>query len=198
MAVTLLNRVRVAITSGSVVGNAFMNFYFTTAAAANLTAINTLLTAIKANLVSGQTFTIPGGGDVISDNDGKLQGSWSAAAPAPVVGSGAGSFAGNAGGMCKWIATAVVDSHRPVGRLILVPLVGSSFGADGRLSSTFQNTLQTAANAFLANTSGFSIWHRPVYTGKPPNRVLVRDGATVPVSSALVQPVAATLRSRNH
>lgn len=194
----VLYRVKVAIAAGGVIGNAFMNWYFTTASATNLTAINTFLTAFKTYLPSGITYTIPASGDAVNEEDGKLAGSWSAGSPSSVIGSSATAHTGQAGATVEWITTATVDGHHPRGRAILVPLTLQAFGTTGQLAAAFQTAATTAGTAFLSSSTGFVVWHRPKYSGKPPNRVLERPGIGIPVSGVSVPFVTSTLRSRNH
>jgi hypothetical protein len=193
---TSLNRVRIEITG--VVGKAYMNWYFTVNASGNITALGALLDVVRLQIPQTITYIIPNAGDVIDDADGKLVGSWGAGTPLSKQGQTTDSYAGQAGAMVLWNTTGVVDSHRPKGRALWVPLGRSVYGTDGRLTSTFSATLAAASTTFIANSQGFVVWHRPVYTGDPPNRVLSRPGSNVPVSSATVSPTLATLRSRNH
>jgi hypothetical protein len=192
-----INRVRVAI-SGGVIGNAYMNWYFTTNASANLTAISTMVNALKAYIPQATSYTIPNTGDLVDDNDGKLVGAWGTGSPVTVQGTSVDTYAGQAGALVLWNTSTVVDSHRPKGRSIWVPLTRAVYDTNGKLASAFAGVLTTAANAFLASSTGFVVWHRPVYTGNPPNRVLSRPGSSVPVTSATVNLTLATLRSRNH
>lgn len=194
-----LDRVKVTINGGGVIGAAAMNWYFTSATATNLSAISTYLTAFKTYMPSGCTYVIPGNGDTINEVDGGLVGGWSAGGGISVVSTGVSASPGQAGGMTLWTTGAVVDGRRPKGRALLVPLNSGAFATGGGMLPAWVTAAQNAASAFLTASSGFSIWHRPVFDRSGPGApVLERPGSSVPVTGFLVSTVAATLRSRNH
>lgn len=195
--VATLFRYKCRITSG-VIGNAAMNFYFTAATVANQNAVKTLIDSLKLYMPNTVTYVIPGSGDAVYEDTGKLAGGWSVGTDQTVSGSGSNAYPGQAGGMIKWSVGAVVDSHRPVGRTILVPLSSPAFSTTGGLIAGFVTAAQSAAAAFLSTSSGFVVWHRPVYDYKVKPAVLVRPGQGVPVTGASVPSVSSTLRSRNH
>lgn len=194
-----LDRVKVSLSGGGVIGTAIMNWYFTTATSTNLAAIATYLTAFKSYMPSGCVYAIPGNGDTINEVDGGLIGGWSSGGGTNVTSAGAGVSPGQAGGVIFWTAGAVVDGRRPKGRSVLVPLNSSAFATGGGMIAAWVTAAQNAASAFLTASSGFSIWHRPKFDRSGPGApVMLRPGSSVPVTGFVVSPVSATLRSRNH
>lgn len=189
---------RVKVSLAGVVGAAAMNWYFSNATLANCNAIKTFLTAINAYIPSTNTYTIPGSGDVIDETTGQLAGGWSAGADQTAVGLASGVYSGQAGAMVRWKTSGVVDGHHPVGRAILVPLSSVAFNSSGVLGAAAVTTITGAASSLIAATTGFVVWHRPVYDHSTTPPTLKRPGAQLPVISASMTNVPATLRSRAH
>lgn len=158
-------------------------------AQADAATVRTFFNALAALLPSGLTVTVPASGDLIEENTGQLSGSWSVTpAPTVVTGTGAGVYAGNAGGVCHWLTSTVVRGRRVRGRTFVVPLIGSAFAADGSLSSSTVTTMAGAASALLAATPNhFVVWNRP-RPGIP--------GTKAPATSSSVPDLAISLRSR--
>lgn len=152
-------------------------------------AIRAFFNSLVAQIPSGITLSVPGVGDVIDDNDGKITGAWNAtAAPAIVTGTGSGVYAGNAGGVVHWLTAGVANGHRIRGRTFIVPLISTAFDSGGSLSTTALSALRNAATAMIAAGAGdFRVWHRPVGgTG----------GSAAAVLTSSVPDLAITLRSR--
>jgi hypothetical protein len=69
-----------------------------------------------------------------------------------------------------------------------------AFTLNGNLSVSTQGAIATAANAFIAASPEFGVWHRPRYEGE--DHVLVSPGAFWPASVASVWNELAVLRRR--
>lgn len=168
----------------------YTNFYFASGVnTASLTALGAFFTAFKTSIPSPINITVPSNGNSYDEVSGDLVGGWSVAAPAPVVGSNAGAFAGHAGAVVLWKTNQVVDRRRVVGRSFIVPLSSGSFDTDGSLSSTMITTLQAAGNTLIAASTGFVVWHRP-------NPDVGRLGRAVAIANCTVPDLAAELKSR--
>ena len=190
-----MDRVRV-VNAGSPGGAASTNFYFIVATTAGLTALGAFFTALKAYIPSTITMQIPSSGDTVNDATGQLVGSWAQPGGTNVVGTGAGIQATPVGVEVAWLASAVIDAHRPVGKTLIVPVSPAAFGTTGIIGPTALGIFNTAANTLLAANSGFGIWHRPKYNYKVTPPVLTRPGALVNIGSAATRSAPAVLRSR--
>lgn len=177
-------------------GAAFTNFYFGASTPANLSALGAFYTALKSLYQSTITWTIPGSGNTISELNGKLLGSWSAAAPAPVAGTASASGSDLSGLLITWQGATVVDNHRPQGKFMLVPISSLAYAADGSITTATVNTANAAAAAFLSASAGFAIWHRPVYNRSVTPPTLTRPGDIVAVASGVCRNYPTVLRSR--
>lgn len=138
---------------------------------------------------SGLTIQVPSNGDIINDADGTITGAWSDGTPVTVVtGTAAGAYAGNAGAVVHWLTTGVVNNRRVRGRTFVVPLIGSSYEANGSLSSATLASLNSAAATLVAAVgASMLVWHRP----KPP-----AIGSSFNVTNHRVPDLAVSLRSR--
>lgn len=174
----------------------YLNFYSFGGPAASQAAITTLLTAIKAMFPSGMTYTVPNSGDEVAETTGDLVGGWSGGTQQVITGTGTGSYSAPAGFQILWRSASVVDGHRPIGRTIIVPAAGNVHDTDGSITSTALTTINTAVNALLAGSHNLIIWHRPKYTGKGADRVLVRPGSYVTPTAGAASDKMVVLRSR--
>lgn len=154
----------------------------------NIDAIRTFFNALITFLPSGLTVQVPSSGDVISETDGTITGTWSVAStPAVVTGSAVASYAGNAGGVIHWLTAGVVVGRRVRGRTFIVPMV-SAFDTSGSLSSGALTALSNAAAAYVTGQAGVAVvWSRPA-----PGR----SGSLHSITSSRVPDLAVSLRSR--
>jgi hypothetical protein len=191
-----IDRVRVTGSVGAG-GATTTNFYFLNATAGNLTALGNLYTALKAIWPIGQTYTIPNSGDTINEVDGSLAGGWSAAAPAPIVGTGGQAWSAPSGLLIRWKIAGVIDGHRPIAKTFLVPIVMGQYDpATGQVLPATQTTVTAAATAFISAATGFVLWHRPRKASPGPPPVTARPGAFQSIITGQCSPKAAVLRSR--
>lgn len=156
------------------------------------TTVNTIRVfydAIKAQIPTALTITVPATGDVIDDQTGAITGSWTVTTPpTDVVCSGVGVYAGNAGAVVHWLTTGIVRGRRVRGRTFIVPLVGSAYDAAGSLSTTALNLLATSATSMVNSLApNLKVWHRPGPLGA---------GQSYGVTSSRVPDLAVSLRSR--
>ena len=150
-------------------------------------AVRAFWDAVKASLPTGLTIQVLGTADQINEVNGQLTGSSSFTAPAPVVGTNAGGYAGGSGVVVNWITNGFVAGRRVRGRTFCVP-VASTYDTNGSLASSIQSLYQTAANGLItANGGDFVVWSRPTD---------FRAGTDASVVSAIVPDLAAVLRRR--
>lgn len=164
-----------------------------------LDALHTFFEVVKTQLPTGLTITIPGSGDLIDETTGKITGSYGGLIPpALTTGTGAASYAGNAGAVVHWLSSTVVDGRRLRGRTFLVPLTSGAYDSSGSIAATYLTSLQNAAAALVSSTgSTMQVWHRPVYAvPKTTPPTLVKPGSRATVTSSRVPDLAVSLRSR--
>lgn len=190
-----ISRVKV-VNAGSPGGTAATNFYFRSVSGTELTALGTFITALKPYIPTTVTMQIPSAGDVIDDATGELTGSWGATAPAPIVGGGAGIAGTPIGFEIAWLAAAVVDGHRPVGKTLIVPAAAVAISSAGVVAPATITAANTAAANFLASAVNFCIWHRPRKASPGPPPVTFRSGIAMTPGSAVCRPLVTVLRSR--
>ena len=172
----------------------YSNFYMDTSVT-DPTPIRTFFEAIKTMFPTGLTISVPGSGDQINELTGTIIGAWSGTVPALVTATGGvGNYTGCAGGQVQWQTTSVVAGRRPLAKTFLVPLYGTKYDTNGSLDNTAVSTIQTAAAALVtAMSPNLRIWARP-FAGTATKAA--RVGSSVPVTSARVQDMSVSLRSR--
>lgn len=190
-----IDRVRVRSTGFSG-GDGLTNFYFTSATGTNVAALRAMFDTFKTLLPATVRYVFPSSGDTIDETDGHLLGGWTAAAPADVVGTAAGAYSAPTGFLIDWKINGVVDGHRPIAKTFVVPAGGIAFNVTGGVLSSTVTTVNTAANAFLSASTGFSLWHRPVKAKPGPPPVAARPGGVFAIVSGSCNTKAAILRSR--
>lgn len=195
-----INRVRV-LWSGFSGAPGYSNFYFDTAAAPPLAALQTMFTAFKPFFTAGPpplTWQVQNSGDTLDETTGKITGAWTGALQPAIVATGASAnYVGSAGAVITWRSSTPVGGRRPVGKTYLVPLMTNQFDTDGSIIPATLTAILNAALTFVTAAAGsLLIWHRPVYNTVPSPPVLVRPGSTVVCIGALVPDLAAVMRSR--
>lgn len=163
---------------------------------ADVNAIRTFFDVLKAAFPVGLTITVPGSGDYVSDADGKLSGTWSVGvAPAPVVGTGTGGYAGNAGAVIHWLTQIMAKNRRLRGRTFLVPLISGCYDTGGSIIDGTLTQFQTAAANLVTSANGHMlVWHRPkIQKG---TGAVLQVGGSGAVTSSRVPDLAVSLRSR--
>lgn len=153
--------------------------------------VRNLFNGIVSMIPAGVTVTVPGTGFMIDEGTGVASGTWTATAPAAIVGTGTGAFYSGAGACITW-RTASLNHHGHLikGRSFMVPLVLSTFMSDGTLDDTKRGTIQTNANGYIsAGGAHVKVWARPTTPGGS-------DGMSATMTSATVNDRGASLRSR--
>lgn len=190
-----LDRVRV-VSSGHSGAPGYTNFYFGTITSASLTALRTLFDAVKGFVPNTVTFTFPSAGDTIDETDGHLIGGWAVAAGAPVIGTSAGNYSPASGFGINWRPAGVIDGHRPIAKTFFVPGGSNVYTGAGALAPALTTAVNAAALAFLASSTSFSLWHRPVKASAGPPPVAASPGGAFPIVSGACAPKVFILRSR--
>lgn len=176
-------------------------FFQTTVNQTRIDAVRAFWDATKAHLPTGLTINVPNVGDSIDEENGHLDGTWSVGtAPSPVVGTGAGAYAGNAGAVIHLLTAGFVAGRRVRGRWFFVPLLGSSYDTSGSLSTAAQTLLDASATALVTAFAGdMVVWARP-FPGRDASpgvpAVPARAGSIHPVVDVNVPDLAVSLRSR--
>ena len=181
-----ISRLRIT-SSGGNVGTGYTNMYFQSITSADLTAVLNLLNAFK-----------PYCGDQVDETTGHLVGAWTTGAPQTVTMTGGGFWAAAAGALMLWKSATVVDGHRPTGRLLMVPCSQAFWDTDGTPIAAALTAIQAAGTAFLAASSNFRIWHRPLYDYKTKPATLKRPGSIVSATAAVARDMGTVLRSRRY
>lgn len=180
--------------SGFVGAPAYSSFYFYTDVPerpqfgqGTIDAIRDFWTGLQSLIPADVDIHIPGSGDIVSDIDGALIGSWATANGYNMNGQGAGAYSAPTGAVVHWLTTGIHNKRRTRGSTFVVPLVGSAFESDGSLTSTALTDLRTAAQLLVTPDVGLAVWARPTK---------VKPGEAYPVTSSTVPDMAAVLRSR--
>lgn len=149
------------LASGSGKVSVFM-FDPTPTIAAQRTALQTWLTAVKAHLDNSASYVIRTDGREMDDTTGALTGSWSETSAKTGTGGGTLEPVADATQMLvRWKTPTIVNGRFLQGRTF-IPGLAASNEAGGNLASATSTSVQTANNALIASVSGLGVWHRPV------------------------------------
>ena len=190
-AMTNIVRIRVPWSGTAIVGPGVSTFFYGTSSGPGdiTTALNTFFTAIRGQLPTGITFTIPSGGDVIDDATGNLTGAWTGGTGSTVTTNGTGSYAAGVGARIAWTTAAIHKKRRVRGTTYIVPLLTASFGTNGSLVASTSTTLTNAAAALQATPNTFPlIWSRPTKG--------TADGVSSSITGSSVPTSVSWLRGR--
>lgn len=160
------------------------------------TDVRAFFLAVAAYIPSPCTIQVAGSGDIIDDDEGELQGTWTGATPG-VVGCTGGAYGAPAGGIVSWTTSTVRRGRILRGRTFLVPMSSSNYTTSGQITSGTVSTIQTAAAALVSAFAGqLVVWGRPVwdYSTTPPTKLA--SGTNGIVTGAVAQSKVATLRTR--
>lgn len=187
---TAIAQFKVSWAGAGVVGLAFTTTYAQTTGgqiAQHSNALQTFFNAIKGQIPASVTIQVPSSGQIYDDVTGQLLGTWSGPAQAAIVGTGAGAFGSPLGAVVAFQTGVILRRHLLVGRIYLVPLVGSTFNANGVIAPANLTILNNAVNA-LVSVGTLRIWSRPRGAGNNGGSGLVVAGTT--------RQYGAVLRSR--
>lgn len=150
-----------------------------------LSRVHVMLEAIKGYLHNSVVYTATTEVDALEDTTGALTGSWTGAAPAPVLGTGAGDALSPAMAAISRSNSAVVVGGRFLkGRTYLNGFDEAMNGAGGTPSGIVVAFWNGAWNAMLTGgaTASFPVvWHRPT-------KALPASGTSAPVINYQLQP----------
>lgn len=145
--------------------------------------------AIKGLVPVGLQWQIQGVADIIDPATGHIVDQISITQPPFVQATANGTYSGTSGGLVDWLTTVYRGGRRVRGRTYIVPLGANTYGDDGSLIAATVNTLQTAANDFLAGTDGANV----VYSRPTPAHPV---GTASQITAATVPDLAVVMRSR--
>ena len=144
--------------------------------------------ALDGLIPVGTTLTIPGGGDLLDEATGELEGTWGSAPTTTINCAGSGNWAAGVGARVAWETGTVRGGRRVRGSTFVVPLTVNSYESNGSLSTTAMGGLNTAVDRMMTQAAAnLVVWSRP----RPG-----LAGAAVPVSRGVVPDRVSWLRSR--
>lgn len=165
---------------------------------AAVNAMRAFWDSIKTILPNELTLTVSPVVDWYDRETGELQGSNVApTAPAVVIGTGTGSYAGGAGLKVAWETGQVRDGRRVRGASYIVPCDIVAFNNLGQTATGVRTTVNTAAaaliTAFTSGGSSMAVWSRP----RDASATLpARAGAAYQVTQGICSSKSAILRGR--
>lgn len=198
---TSIQRLRITIGGGGVVGPGVMTFYAAPTAGANLVgAAKTFLTSLAPNIPNTVTFEVPGGGDTFDDVTGALGAPWTASGAGQVVGTGNTAFAVGSGFRIRWVTPGIVANRHLVGTTYVVPSIGGCFDSTGRMAPATFTSVSSTANTFLS-TAGLNlgVWSKPAPARLGKHGTLpARSGKFWAATSVILPTLPTALRSRRY
>jgi|SRR5215831_11865595 len=191
-------RMRCAWVGGGVVGPGLSTFYSTTTTTGFPAAIRAFFEAVKSQLHTGTTITVPNSGDLITVETGELAGTWSESSGGGVTTtSGAGMFVQGVGARVAWTTDGINAGRRVRGSTFLVPMDGDTYDTTGLFLSGAVAILQAAADGLAGSGVDLQIYSPPkTHRDALGNRVIDRDGQTQNLLSGNVPQSISWLRSR--
>jgi hypothetical protein len=126
-------------------------------------AVRVFFDSLKAIVPNEVSWTFPAEVQEFDTSSGQLKSVHAVTAPASVSATSSGSFAHASGARIDWHTPAIVNGRRLRGRTYMVPLVNTSFGPDGLVTTTARTTLTNAGNALinaLATPGSLAVWSR--------------------------------------
>lgn len=158
---SLLKRLRVELTGPAVIGPSVSTYYFSESATGMTADLAAFYDAISDFFPSSLTFNIPAGGDVIEDQTGEIQESWSDGSFSAVSGSFTGEWVNGVGFRTVWETNARNRGRRVRGTTFHVP-AGVNIYADGQVLQAVRSDVAASATTFMnATNGGLYIWSRP-------------------------------------
>lgn len=124
-------------------------------------ALNTLWSAVDANLTTSTTWRVDSVGRTLDANTGVLTGDWAEATAYTAAGALSGSAVPNASMLLLRWATGFVINGRAVKGRTYVPGLGAGLLVDGQVAAASSAAISGFAQAFVADGNGFGVWHRP-------------------------------------
>lgn len=197
---TPVYRVKVAWTNFP--GAPGLSVHYLKATTIGLAPLTTFYTAIKQLMPLNLTFQIPNSGDILTVEDGKIGGTWSASGGGTAASSaGSGAYSGSSGSMVRWQTAGIVAGQRVQGRTYLVPGAPGIYFTDGSLAGATQTTVETAAAALITAYGGDLVVYARPFKGRAATpggapAIPARDGSIHQITSAICPDLAVVMRSR--
>ena len=170
-------------------------FYFdnTGTVATQRTALNTLLTAVKAHLDNSTVYTVRTEGREIDQASGGLIGFWTETSAKTGVGGGTTEPVADATqALLRWKTSTIFGGRRVIGRTY-IPGVSNSNEQNGDLIAATVTAFAAAAQAMATAGAGLQIWHRPL---RNEDGDIIADGNQFDVTSGTCWKEFAVLRRR--
>jgi len=196
-----IRKLVVTLNGGPITGPAVNVTYWADGATTGPAAMSAFWAAAATFMPSGITIEVPGTGDTVDEGSSQIDGTWVASGGSTITTSGGTDpFPAGVGGRTSYFSDGIVDGRRVRGSIFVVPIIGTSYQADGTLSTTIKNALNTMATT-LAGVTGFGVYtrHRPAGPadpthplGNPPER----DGSFHDVLAGVAPDKVSWLRSR--
>lgn len=188
---TAILRMRCEWGGSGVTGPGLSTFYFAQSGSGFPAAVRTFFEAVKANIPSSVTITVPNDGDIIEDTDGSLAGAWSEPSGGGITtGTFAGDYAQGVGIRCVWRTAGIYRGRRVRGSTFIVPIGSALYGTNGLLDPATQTIFQSAASALASSGANLGVYSRFSDVGTH------TDGEFNDVTSASVPSNVSWLRSR--
>lgn len=158
-----LARLRVEWAGNGIVGPGLSTFYFDPADTGAADAVETFFGALNPVLFpAGLTITVPSSGDIITDTNGELSGTWSdPGTGGTITGTGSGDYALGVGMRVKWTTGSIFRGRRVKGSTFIVPIMGAIFDSTGTIDSATVSSASAAAQAMVTGGVTFKVWSRP-------------------------------------
>jgi hypothetical protein len=126
-------------------------------------AVRAFWSSLGGQIPSSYSLLVSPSADLFDSASGELTGALTAATPPTVVNpSGATAWAAGVGGRITWTTGAIAHGHRVKGRTFVVPLITSTYGTSGTVTSTYITTVGTAVGTLLSalNSAGtpLAVW----------------------------------------
>lgn len=174
-----------------VTGGGLSTFYFDQAGSGFPADVRTFFEAIKANIPANVTVTVPNEGDIITDTDGVLAGSWSEPSGGGITtGTFTGDYPQGVGIRIVWTTGGIYRGRRVKGSTFIVPIGGALFGTNGQLDPATQAIFASAATAFVGSGS------MPLIYSRASDKAPATQGESNLITSAVVPSTVSWLRSR--
>lgn len=186
----LLDRYRITWTGFT--GSPGVSTFYAPDATDSRPAIRTFFDSIADQIPNGVTVSFPTTGDIVADDSGVIQGTWTGGAIASVSGTSLQPWTNATGLVVNWRTNTVRRGRRLRGRTFLVPVAGAAASGGGIPPFSVVNDVRAAALALAAASPGILVWGPPIEQGG----VVVAAGVSAAVSTADVPQKWVVLRSR--
>lgn len=184
-------RMRCEWAGTGVTGGGLSTFYWASTMSGGPADVRAFFEAIKANIPSAVTITVPNEGDILEATTGDLIGAWSEPSGGGVTtGTFSGDYAQGVGVRVKWNTAGIYRGRRVKGSTFIVPIGAALFGTNGLLDPATQSIFQTAASNLITASPDLVVYSRKSDVAP------ATDGEINTITSATVPSAVSWLRSR--